>query len=136
MRKCLHKIWTQGIFFFLFLYRNSLLDISCVYISNILPFPSFPLFHSPSSCLYEDAPPPTHPLRPPCPGIPLHWGKKPSQDQGLILPFVSNKAILCYICGWSRRSLHVYSLVGGLVPRRSEGRGVWLTNIIVFLMEL
>jgi hypothetical protein len=25
-------------------------------------------------------------------------------------------SILCYICGWSNSSLHVYSLVGCLVP--------------------
>jgi hypothetical protein len=38
-----------------------------------------------------------------------------------------NKVILCYICGWSHGSLHVYSLVGGSVPG-SSGRGgqvVW-----------
>ena len=29
---------------------------------------------------------------------------------------LSNKAILCYICIWSPGSLHVYSLVDGLVP--------------------
>jgi hypothetical protein len=28
---------------------------------------------------------------------------------------ITNKAILCYICSWSHGSLHVYSLVGGLV---------------------
>ena len=31
-------------------------------------------------CFYEGAPPSTHPLLPPCPGIPLHWGFKPSLD--------------------------------------------------------
>jgi hypothetical protein len=36
-----------------------------------------------------------------------------------------NKAILCYICGWSLGSLHVYSLVGGLVPASSGWSG-WL----------
>jgi hypothetical protein len=29
---------------------------------------------------------------------------------------MTNKAILCYMCGWSHGSLHVYPLVGGLVP--------------------
>jgi hypothetical protein len=33
-----------------------------------------------------------------------------------------NKAILCNICSWSQESLHVYSLVGGLVPGSSGGR--------------
>ena len=38
---------------------------------------------------------------------------------------MSEKAILCYIYSWSHGSLHVYSLVGGLVPGRSWGSG-WL----------
>ena len=83
---------------------------------------------SPSKTLYP-IPPPTasmkvipHPLQPPRPGIPLHWGIKPSQDQAPLLPLMSNKAILCYLCGWSHGSLHVYSLVGDLVP----GSSGWL----------
>jgi hypothetical protein len=34
-------------------------------------------------------------------------------------------AIFCYICFWSHRSLHVYSLAGGLVPGSSGSSG-WL----------
>jgi hypothetical protein len=41
------------------------------------------------------------PLPLPCPGITLHWGIKPSQDQGPLLPLMSDKAIFCYICSWS-----------------------------------
>jgi hypothetical protein len=64
-----------------------------------------------------------------CLGIPLHWGIEPSQDQGPLLPLMSNKAILCYICRWSDESNHVYSLVGGLVP----GSSGWyqLVHIVV-----
>jgi hypothetical protein len=66
------------------------------YISNIIPFPSFsfgnPLSHPPSSYFYEVAPTPTHPLLPPCPGIPLHWSIQPSQDQRPLLPLMFNKA--------------------------------------------
>ena len=54
---------------------------------------------------------PTHTLLLPFLGIPIHWGIKPSQDQGPLLPLLPNKAILCYICSWSHGSLHVYSLV-------------------------
>jgi hypothetical protein len=36
-----------------------------------------------------------------------------------------NKAIFCYICSWSHGSLHVYSLVCGLVPGGSGVSG-WL----------
>jgi hypothetical protein len=57
-----------------------LLDISFIYISNVITFPGFPsenpLSPSSSPCA------PTHPLLLPGPGIPLHWGTEPSQDQG------------------------------------------------------
>jgi hypothetical protein len=65
----------------------------------------------------------SHPLLPPCPGIPLHWGIKPLQDQGLLLPLMPDKAIFCCICDWSHGLLHVYYLAGGLVPGCSGGRG-------------
>jgi len=40
----------------------------------------------------RDAPPPTHPLLPHCPSIPLHWGIKPSQNQESPLPLMPDKA--------------------------------------------
>jgi hypothetical protein len=43
------------------------------------------------------------------------------------------KAIFCYICSWSHGFLHVYSLVGGLVPGSS---GVRLVDIVVLPMGL
>ena len=61
----------------------------------------------------------THPLLLPCPCIPLHWGIEPWKDQGPLLPLMTNKAILCYICDWSHEFLHVNSLVGSLVPGSS-----------------
>jgi len=94
-----------------------------------------PLPHPlPSPCFCEDAPTPTHPLPPQCPGIPLHWGNESSQDQGLFLLLILDNAILCYICSWSHGSLHVYSLVGGLVPRSSGG--AWLVDIVVLPVKL
>jgi len=105
--------------------------IFSVFTFQMLSFP--PLFHTlfPSPCFYEDAPTPTHPLPPQGPGIPLHCGNEPSQDQGLFLLLMIDNAILCYICGWNHGSLHVYSLVGGLVPGRSGG--VWLVDIVILL---
>jgi hypothetical protein len=83
-----------------------------------------PPTHSSSHCFYEGAPPPIHPV-PPChPGITLHWGIKLSQDQRLLLTLMPNNAILCYICGWSHESLHVYYSVGGLVLGVRGGVGV------------
>jgi hypothetical protein len=76
----------------------------------------------------------THPLLPPHPAIPLHWGIEPSQDQGPLLSLMTDMVILCYICDWSHGSLYVYSLVSGLVPG-SYG-GVWLVHIVVPLIEL
>jgi hypothetical protein len=73
----------------------------------------------------------THPLLLPCPGIALHGGIKPSQDQGPLLSSMSHKAILCYIYLWSHESLHVYSLVLGLVHGSSRGTG-WF--ILLFLL--
>jgi hypothetical protein len=101
-----------------------LLDILFIYISNSLSHsPPNPLSHPPSSCFYEGVPLSTHPLQPPCPHIPLHWGIKPSWDQGPLLP------LMPYIYSWSHGSLHVYSLVGGL----DSGSSGWL--ILLFFLR-
>jgi hypothetical protein len=60
--------------------------------------------------------PSIHPLLHPHAGIPYTGVSKPSEYQASLLPLMSYKAILCYICGWSHGSLHVYSLVSALVP--------------------
>jgi hypothetical protein len=78
--------------------------------------------HPPSPCFYEGIHLPT--LPPHLPSIPLLWGIEPSQHQGPILPFMSDKAILCDKCSWSHGSLHVYSLVGGLDAGISGGGGL------------
>ena len=83
---------------------------------------------SPMPLLLWGCSPPTHALPH---YIPLHWGIKPSQDQGPLLPLMSDKAILCYICSWSHGSLQVSSLVGGLFPGSSGGSG-WL--ILLFFL--
>ena len=56
---------------------------------------------------------------------PTILGQQTSQDQGHPLPLISDKSMLCYICIWSHGSLHVYSLVGGLVSV-SSGRSNYL----------
>ena len=56
--------------------------------------PEIPYPITPSSYFYEGVTLPTHPLPPPCPHIPLHWGTEPSRDQGPLLPLMPNKAIL------------------------------------------
>jgi hypothetical protein len=69
------------------------LGIFFVYISNVIPFPSF---HSANP--YPIPPYPAsmrvlpHPLPPHCSRIPLYWSIKPSQDHGLPLPLMSDKA--------------------------------------------
>jgi hypothetical protein len=92
-----------------------------IYILNVIPISRNPIFLPPSPCFYEGVPPTTYPLLPSSSGIPLHWGIEPSQDQGPLLPLMPNKAILCYICSWSHGTLHVYSFVGGFVPRSLQG---------------
>ena len=37
---------------------------------------------------------------------------------------MSEMSVFCYICSWSHGSLHVYSLIGGIVPGSSVGTGV------------
>jgi hypothetical protein len=49
---------------------------------------------------------------------------------------MSNKAILCYVCSWNHVFLHVYSLVGGLVPGIFWGRRVRLVEIVVLSVFL
>jgi hypothetical protein len=95
-------------------------------LSPFLVFPQkIPYPFPPSPCS------PTQPLPLPCPGIPLPWDIKPSQDQEPLLPLMTYMAILCYICCWSHGSLHVYSLDGGLVPGSSRGTG-WF--ILLFFL--
>jgi len=60
----------------------------------------------PSACFYEGASPITHLLPPLCPGILLHWGIEPSQDQRTLLPLMPKKASY----------LHAYTLIGDLFP--------------------
>jgi hypothetical protein len=108
-----HHLLETKDFSFLFL------DIFFIYISNIISFPGLtlhpkPLPHPSSPCLPS-------PLLPSCPGIPLHWGMEHPQAQGPLLPLMSNKAIICHICGRSHGFLHVYSLVGGPVSGSSRG---------------
>ena len=116
-------------------YFKKLLDIFFTYISNVIPFPGFPskntLSHAPSLCFYEGIPLPSHLLLPPHPGITPQWGIKLSQEQGPLLQMMSDKVIFCYICSWSHGSLHVFSLVGGLVPG-SYGESGWLI-LLLFL---
>jgi hypothetical protein len=47
-----------------------------------------------------------------------------------------DKAILCYICSWSHGHLHVFSLVGDLVPGSSGSSGwlILLTSLFFFLL--
>jgi hypothetical protein len=108
------------------------------YLFTVQMLSSFPIPPSALETSYPIPPPPasmrvyphlpTHPLLPPCPHIPLHWGIESSQDQGPLLPLMFDKAILCYIYCWSHGSLLVYSLVGGLDP----GSSGWLI-LLLFL---
>jgi hypothetical protein len=63
-------------------------------LSPFLVYPLQPPTPPPLTCYYEGAPPPTNPLVPHCPSIPLHWIIKPSKDQDPHLPLMPDKAPL------------------------------------------
>jgi hypothetical protein len=88
------------------------------WIFSFITFQMFSPFQvSPSETPYSILPPPAFrrvltPLPPhthsclPDLVFSLHWGIKPSQDQGFLLPLIpQDKAILCYICGWNHGCL-------------------------------
>jgi hypothetical protein len=62
------------------------IDIFFIYISNVMPFPGFPSKISVPPNPYPSPCTPTHSILLPGPGIPLHWGIVPSQNQGPLLP--------------------------------------------------
>jgi len=110
-----------------------LLEFYVFKFQMLSPFldPLSPILSPPASVMMLFFPPtpistPWHP--------PL-WGNEPSEDQGLLLLLMTDNAILCYICGWSPGTLHVYSSVGGLVSG-SSGGGVRLVDIVALPMGL
>jgi hypothetical protein len=84
--------------------QNSLffkLDVLFIYISNVIPFSSFPQ-ETPYPIPLSQ---PTYPLTPAF--LPWHsptLGHRTSTGPRASPPLMSNKAILCYICGWSHGS--------------------------------
>jgi hypothetical protein len=135
--------WDMFNLVFYFLYRYILLFFPLHYywllylftFKMLSPFPISPLktpVPSLSPLPLGGCSPLTHPLIPHRSSTLLCWGIEPPQDQGPPLPLMSDKAVLCYICGWSHGPIHVYSLVGGLVPG-SSGEGVRLVDIVVVL---
>jgi hypothetical protein len=77
-----------------------LLDVFFIYISNVIPFPGFPSENTISPPTSPCSP--THPLLLPGPGIPLHWGIEPSQDQGHPLLHIRlvPRVPPCVLFGW------------------------------------
>jgi hypothetical protein len=116
------------------LYDNNflkfLLVILFIYMSNVIPLPSFPFaIPLPIPSVSMRVLPHLLPLL--LPSVPLWWGIDASQDQGHILPLMPGKTILYYICSWSHASLHVHPLIGCLAFG-SSGRADWL--ILLFLL--
>ena len=73
---------------------------------------------------------PNPPILPPyCSNFFLRNGIKPSQNLVPPLPLMLDKAHHCQICSWSHGSLHVYSLVGVLVPV-SSAVSIWLISLL------
>ena len=76
----------------LFLYWLFYLHSKC-YLPSQFPLYKPPIL-SPSPCLYEGVPPPSHVLLPQCPNIPQNRIIKSSQDQGTPLTGIPDKATL------------------------------------------
>jgi hypothetical protein len=73
----------------LFIKKIILLDIFFIYISSFIHFPSS--LSEKSSIPPPHSPPLPNPTTPiPGPGIPLYWGIEPSQDQGPLLPLMTD----------------------------------------------
>jgi hypothetical protein len=122
--------------FFSFFYF--LLDILCIYISNVIPFPSFfsgePL-PPPLPCFYEDAPPPTRTFRLTTLAFFYTGASSFHRTKGFSSHWCQTiPSSATYAAGAMGPSLHVYSLVGGLVPGSSwgGGRSGWL--ILLFFL--
>jgi hypothetical protein len=112
-----------------------LLEIFSIYKSNVIPFPGpprNPLSFPPHPAAIRIFPHPWTYSQLPTLEFPyMGLSVQSSQDQGPLLLLISNKAIHCYTCHWSLGSLHVYSLVSGLVPG-SSGWSRWL--ILMFIL--
>jgi len=119
------------IYQFKYVYFFLLEFLKFIYISNDIPFPSFLSINS-----LSHLPLPfwgCSPMHPHTPSLlfaltlPYTVGVESWQEQGLLHPLVPSMAILCYICNWSHRSVHLYFLNGDLVPGHSD----WL--VLLFL---
>jgi hypothetical protein len=116
--------------------------VICIdWIFSLFTFQMFSPFQVfPSETPYPTPPPasmrvlPTHPFLSSCPGMPLHCCIEHPQAQEPLLPLMSNKAILCHICGQCYGSLLVYTLVGG--SSIQELRGFWLVDTFAPSMGL
>ena len=127
--KCQYVISSNVFEYFMYFHFN------CYHVILFSCFPSGTPLHPPPTSQKMLPLPPTHFHLPAHPLIPLHWSIKPSQDQGSLLPLMSENAILCSICSWSHGYLHMYSLVGSLIPENSGVSGCsTITYCISFKM--
>ena len=116
-KSCLFYYWT-------------FLHFKCYPLSRFLlqnPHPIIPLPRSMRVLLHR----PTHSHLTAL-SFPYTGESEPSLNPGPLLPLMPDNAILCYLYGWSHGSLHVCSLVGGLVPGSSGGSG----GLILLLIGL
>jgi hypothetical protein len=83
------------VFLFLYFIFNWLFYLFTFQMLFLSQFPLCTPSHPPLPCFYEGAPSltyPLYPLPPHHPSILLHWGIKPSLNQGLPLPLMLDKA--------------------------------------------
>jgi hypothetical protein len=106
------------IFIGYYLYLHS----KCYPLSRYHPKTPYPISPPPASIRVFPYPP-THSCHLALKFLYTGVSIEPSEDQGPLLPLMSDKAILCYMCSSSHVSLHVYFLVGGLVLESYVGSG-------------
>jgi hypothetical protein len=107
----------------------SLLFYWIFYLFTFQMLSPFPVFSPPASI--RVLPPPFLPSHP---GIPQHWCIKSSQDQGPLLPLISDKAHALLHMQPEPWVTQVYPLVTCLIPGSSGG--VCLCDIVVLPMGL
>jgi hypothetical protein len=99
-----NQLIQRRLHFFLFIGYFLYLNFKCYPLSLSTP-PGNPVYHPPPLLLCGLFPyPPTHSCLPAL--VFSYTGHRTVTDQGHLLSLMPDKAILCYISGWSRENLH------------------------------
>jgi len=118
-----YELWT-----FLFYWLFSLFTFQMLSSFTISP-PQTPSLIPHNPCLYEGAPQPTCPISPQCPSIANTGSLSLHRTKGLPSHWCQIRSSFTTYAAGAMGPLHVYSLVGGLVPGSFGGYG-WLIVVL------